>query len=132
LNLRNPAGKVVSHNIYWISPDGNYKQLRDLNETFVSTGVLKSEKLKNENRWTIKITNSSGRIAFFIRPQLLAGGEEVLPASWSAGYFSLGPGESTTISVSCPAAALAGENTVLMVSGWNVPEQRTDLGKTGR
>jgi len=132
LNLRNPAGKVVSHNIYWISPDGNYKQLRDLNETFVSTGVLKSEKLKNENRWTIKITNSSGRIAFFIRPQLLAGGEEVLPASWSAGYFSLGPGESTTISVSCPAAALTGENTVLKVSGWNVPEQRTDLGKTGR
>ena len=132
LNLRNPAGKVVSHNVYWISPDGNYKQLRDLNETFVSTGVLKSEKLKNENRWTIKITNSSGRIAFFIRPQLMAGGEEVLPASWSAGYFSLGPGESTTISVSCPAAALTGENTVLKVSGWNVPEQRTDLGKTGR
>jgi hypothetical protein len=129
LNLKNSAGRVVSHNVYWISPDGDYKALNTLPETSVFTGILKSEKLKNEKRWTLKITNNSDKIAFFIRPQLLVNGEEALPSNWSGNYFSLGPSESTTVSVSCPAAVLAGKNPVLKVSGWNVPEQTIALMK---
>ena len=129
LNLRNPAGNVISHNVYWLSSGGDYKALNTLPETTVSSAILKSEKLKSENRWTLKVTNSSDRIAFFIRPQLLVNGEEVLPSNWSGNYFSLAPSESKTVSVSCPAPLTAGTNPVIKVSGWNVPEQVMALQK---
>jgi hypothetical protein len=129
LNLRNPAGNVVSHNVYWLSSGGDYKALNTLPETPVSSAILRSEKLKNENRWTIKVTNNSDKIAFFIRPQLLVNGEEVLPSNWSGNYFSLAQSESKTVSVSCPTAMTAGANPVIKVSGWNVPEQVMTLQK---
>jgi hypothetical protein len=70
--------------------------------------------------WTVEITNSSEKLAFFLRPQLMAGDEEVLPSFWSAGYFTLAPSESRTITVSCPKAQIEGMKTWVKVLGWNV------------
>jgi len=121
LNLRNRSGEEVSHNVYWISPDGGFNTLNQLAETNISVSLLNEEKGKIEHRWKMRITNPSSKIAFFIRPQLISQGEEVLPSFWSKGYFTLAPGESTEITVICPAAKLKGSDPAWRVSGWNVP-----------
>ena len=129
LNLKNPSGKVISHNVYWISKDGGYKSMNEMAKTNVNITMLKEEKGKTDRGWTVQITNSTGKIAFFIRPQLLSGGEEILPSYWSESYFTLAPGESTTVSVNCPSSKLVNAEPVFKVSGWNVPGVEMNLGK---
>ena len=68
----------------------------------------------------MEISNPSGMLAFFIRPQIMSGGEEVLPSLWSANYISLAPGESTVVNVTCPLARLKEGTPSVKVSGWNV------------
>jgi hypothetical protein len=84
------------------------------------TGPVKD---KSEISWSVQITNNSNRLAFFIRPQLMAGGEEVLPSYWTAGYFTLAPSESATVTVSCPVIILNGKKPEIKISGWNINEQ---------
>ena len=127
LNLKDAMGKVISHNVYWISGDGDYKPMNNLAETKVNVTMISNLKGKNDRNWTFKITNSSDRIAFFVRPQLMSKGEELLPAFWSGNYFTLAPAESTTVSVTLPGAILTGEAPVLKVSGWNVEEKEMKL-----
>jgi hypothetical protein len=100
-----------------------------MEKTNVNVTVLKHEKEKNDKKWIIQITNTTGKIAFFIRPQLLSPSEEILPSFWSESYFSLAPGESTTVSVTCPSASLENEDPVLRISGWNVLVTELGLNK---
>jgi hypothetical protein len=123
LTLKDAAGKVISRNTYWISATNNFKPLNDLAATTVQTKILKSEKLKSDNRWTIQVTNNSDRVAFFVRPQLMTDGAEVLPTFWSDNYFTLAPSETTTVIVSCPLVNINGKKPELKISGWNVPGQ---------
>jgi hypothetical protein len=123
LTLKDAAGKVVSRNTYWISATNDFKPLNEMGSAAVQTKVLKSEKLKSENRWTIQITNNSDKVAFFVRPQLMVDGAEVLPTFWSDSYFTLAPSETTTVTVSCPLVNINGKKPELKVSGWNVPGQ---------
>jgi hypothetical protein len=127
LNLKNSAGKVVSHNVYWLSSDGDYKPINNLTDASVSVTVLKSDKLKAETRWTIQVNNPGDKIAFFIRPQVMIGNEEVLPSFWSGNYFTLAPGENKTLTVSCPDAKIGSGKPNLKVSGWNVKMQENSL-----
>jgi hypothetical protein len=129
LNLKNPSGKVISHNVYWVSKDGGYKSMNEMAKTNVNITMLKEEKGKTDRGWTVQITNSTGKIAFFIRPQLLSGGEEILPSYWSESYFTLAPGESTSVSVTCPSSKLVDAEPVFKVSGWNVPVTEIVLRK---
>jgi exo-1,4-beta-D-glucosaminidase len=121
LNLENHSGDVVSHNVYWISPDGGFTSLNNIPETNITIASIKEKKGKVDHEWNLRMTNTSGRIAFFVRPQLMLQGEEVLPSFWSKNYFTLAPGESTDLTVSCPVAKLTDSDPVLKVSGWNVP-----------
>ena len=123
LNLKNNAGKVISHNVYWLSGSGDYKSLNEMQKTKVDVKVLSSIKGKDATSWTIQITNPTKKIAFFIRPQLMAEGEEVLPSYWTSGYFTLAPSETTTVSVSSPAIKITGKKPIITISGWNVPQQ---------
>jgi len=123
LKLTNASGKVVSRNTYWMAANNDYKSLNNLDNANLATKVIKAEKGYKEDKYTLQITNSSKRIAFFVRPQLMIKGEEVMPSYWSANYFSLAPGESTTITVSAPTAKLGSEKQSILVSGWNVKEQ---------
>jgi hypothetical protein len=129
LNLKNSSGKVISHNVYWIATDGDYKSVNELAETSVNVELLKNDKGKTNREWTVQVTNKTGRIAFFIRPQLMSSGEEILPSYWSESYFTLAPGESTLVTVACPDAKLKDGEPVLKVSGWNVPAMEIDLAK---
>jgi hypothetical protein len=129
LNLKNSTGKVISHNVYWLSNDGEYKLLNEMQKTNVQTKVLSAAKGKNENIWTIQITNTTSKLAFFIRPQLMVNGEEVLPSYWSGNYFTLAPAGSTTVTVSCPVQKLGVATPLLKISGWNVEAQELVLTK---
>jgi hypothetical protein len=129
LNLKNSAGQVISRNIYWLSPNGDYKSMNDMPEATLSVSVLLEEKLRKEKKWTIKVSNNTEKLAFFIRPQLMKNGEEILPSFWSANYFSLAPYESTTVTVSAPLAILDNAFPVIQVSGWNVKSQVTGITK---
>jgi hypothetical protein len=122
LNLKNSSDLIVSHNVYWLSSDGDYKAINSLQESSVTATILKSEKFKSESRWTVKITNNSARIAFFIRPRLLMKDTEILPSYWTGSYFTLAPGESITKSVTCPNQKLKDENYLLQVKGLNTNE----------
>jgi len=129
LNLKNDSDHIISRNIYWLSSDGVYKSMNDLHETSVIVNLLKEEKARNEIKWTVQVTNNSDKLAFFIRPQLMRNGEEILPSFWSENYFSLAPSESTTITVSAPMAVLNNVLPVIQVSGWNVIPQEIKLVK---
>ncbi len=117
LNLKNSVGKVISHNVYWISNDNQFKSLSEMPESKADVRMISSNKGITESTWTIKISNNSDKIAFFIRPQLTADGEEVLPSYWSGSYFTLAPSESTTVKVSCPVSKLTGKKLMIRVSG---------------
>ena len=119
LTLKDASGRIISRNTYWLASNNDYKALNDLPETTLKAKVLKSEKQKSEKKWTIQITNTCDRIAFFIRPQLMVNNEEVLPCFWSDNYFSLAPSESTAVTVSCPDVKLNGKRPEIKISGWN-------------
>ena len=129
LNLKDSSGKIVSHNVYWLSEDEDFTSLNGMEKTKVKVEVLKAEMNNTESSWTIQITNSSGRIAFFIRPQLMTDGNEVLPSFWSGSYVTLAPDESTTLTVSSPVVKTAAPGPVIKVSGWNVPAQELILSR---
>ena len=120
LNLKNATGNLISHNCYWIAADDNYKALNKLKAAKVETTVIKTEKGKTETKWTLKLTNSSNQLAFFIRPQLMDNGKEILPCYWSANYFSLAPAESITVTVSASHNQLKSKNLTIQVEGWNL------------
>ncbi|HVW98627.1 MAG TPA: beta galactosidase jelly roll domain-containing protein [Mucilaginibacter sp.] len=127
LNLTDAAGKMVSHNVYWLAPENNLTALNDLPATQVEVKVLRSEKGRTESKWTMQFTNNSNKIAFFVRPQLMKNGEEVMPSYWSGNYFTLAPHESMTVSVSAPAAKIGSAHPNVLVEGWNLKKQWLSL-----
>lgn len=127
LNLKNTAGKTISHNVYWMAADNDFTSLNTMKNAQVQVKVIKSEKQISENKWTLQFTNSSDQLAFFVRPQLMRNGEEVMPSYWTGNYFTLAPKESITVSVSAPAARLGGANPTILVEGWNIGKQMVAL-----
>jgi beta-galactosidase/beta-glucuronidase len=129
LSLRNAVGKTISHNVYWFSPEHNFKALKGMNAANVKVKILKKEKNKTETKWTFEFTNTTNKLAFFINSQIIEGGKEILPSFWSDNYFSLAPNESATVSVSVPNALVKTANPELALSGWNVEKQFMMLNK---
>ena len=123
LNLKNSEGKTFSHNVYWLAPDDNYQSVNNLPHTGVEINTATGSRSGNGMTWTFNIFNRSDKIAFFMRSQVISGGDEVLPSFWSGNYFSLAPSESVTVSVTVPGEALKGSKPILKISGWNVEEQ---------
>ncbi|MFD1257806.1 beta galactosidase jelly roll domain-containing protein [Mucilaginibacter terrae] len=123
LSLKNAKGQIVSRNAYWMAPNNDYAPLNTLPKTQIQTKLLKKEKGKTENKWTVQLSNNSNKIAFFVRPQLMLNNEEMRPSYWSASYITLAPHESTTLSVSVPAIILGGKTPFITVEGWNVSKQ---------
>jgi len=127
LNLTNSAGKMVSHNVYWLSPGDDFTPFNNMQGTHLQVKVLKAEKSSTENKWTIQFSNNTGKLAFFVRPQLMKNQEEIMPSYWTANYFTLAPRESITISVSAPKAKLESVRLTVLVEGWNIDKQIINL-----
>ena len=123
LNLFDAAGKVVSHNVYWLSPIDDFTGFNNMDSTRVAVKVLKTEKGSTEDKWTLQFSNNTGKLAFFIRPQLMKDEEEVMPSYWTGNYFTLAPHESITVSVSAPVAKLGSSTPTVLVEGWNLKKQ---------
>jgi hypothetical protein len=127
LNLKNSSGKTISQNTYWFSPEHNSTSLKEMPAAKVNVKVLKTEEGKNETKWTLQFTNSTKQIAFFINPQIINRGKEILPSFWSDNYFSLSPNESTTVNVSIPNALIKEGKPELALSAWNVEKEKIEL-----
>ena len=123
LNLKNSFGAVISHNVYWLSATDDFNGLNDLKPAIVTGRVVRTEKNVSEHKWTIEFTNTSNKIAFFVRPQLMKNGEEVMPSYWTGNYFSLAPHESITVTVGAPALKLSGTTPTILLEGWNLQKQ---------
>ena len=98
-----------------------------MKRTNVEAKVLRAEKRKSENKWTLQFTNNTNKLAFFVRPQLMKNGEEIMPSYWTGNYFTLAPKESIIVSVSAPAAKLGGAEPTVLLEGWNVEKQTVKL-----
>ncbi|HEY4109636.1 glycoside hydrolase family 2 protein [Puia sp.] len=120
LRLTDKEGRTCSQNVYWMSPGHDFADLRAMPSARVTAQVQATEKKAGYSGWTLRFTNVSSRLAFFVNPQVTAGGEEVLPSFWSDNYFSIPAGQSITVKVSCPVAALAGRTPQLRLEGWNI------------
>jgi hypothetical protein len=127
LVLKNAAGKVISHNTYWFSPDHDFKNLKNLSASNMSMKIIKKEKTKRTTSYVFEFANNTQKIAFFINPQIIVDGKEVLPSFWSDNYFSLSPNEATTIRVSIPAEMIKGANPQLALSAWNIEKKIFDV-----
>ena len=120
LRLKDAQGRTVSENVYWMSPGHDFADLRAMPSARVKATVEATENKDGYEGWTIRFTNSSTGLAFFLNPQLAVDGEEVLPSYWSDNYFSIPAGQSITVKVSCPKAVLAGRTPQLRLEGWNI------------
>jgi hypothetical protein len=127
LNLKNTTGKSVSHNVYWLSATDDFTAFNNLKRSQVNAEVIKTERGKSESKWTMQFTNNSTQLAFFIRPQLMKNGEEVMPSYWTGSYFSLAPHESITVAVSAPNAKLGAVKPTVLLEGWNIDKELITL-----
>jgi hypothetical protein len=127
LRLKNSAGKTLSYNTYWLSGNNDFTSMSKMDRTTLDTRVTPATPGKTDKSWTVQITNNTGKLAFFIRPQLMADGEEVLPSFWSAGYFTMAPSETRTVTVSCPVVEIEGKKTEVRIAGWNVEEKMISI-----
>jgi hypothetical protein len=116
LTLKDATGKTISQNTYWMSPGHDFADLRAMPSANVKTTVTGMRQQDGYTEWTIRFTNPSRNLAFFLNPQLIRDGEEVLPSYWSDNYFSIPGGSSITVRVSCPA----GKTPQLRLEGWNI------------
>src|SRR5437588_4592562 len=142
LQLKDATGAVVSNNLYWYStsPDtfGNksnwystsvktYANLTGLNSLTTNSSVTRSVSRtvsSGTETVTIMLNNTSAtNIAFFLRPEVIAGsgGAEVLPIQYSDNFLSLFPGEPKTITATYQTSDLGGKAPYLLVRGYNVP-----------
>ncbi|HRE50691.1 MAG TPA: glycoside hydrolase family 2 TIM barrel-domain containing protein [Flavitalea sp.] len=125
LELTDKAGDLISRNFYWLSvkadAERNFSALRALKTVDLkATSTIESK--GKQIIASIVFENQSNELAFMVHPAILKGlhGEEVLPAYWSANYFSLLPNQSYTATVSFDSSLLAGEKPHFMVEGWNI------------
>lgn len=120
LNLKDAAGKSISRNIYWLAANDDYTAMTGMPRAKVQTDIIAVRQSITDKTWTLRFSNPSEHLAFFVNPQITDQGEEVLPSLWSANYFSLAPGESITLTVQVPLEKLKSEVQQIVVEGWNV------------
>jgi hypothetical protein len=127
LRLKDALGATVSQNVYWMSPGHDFADLRAMPTARVKADLLGAAHKDGYSEWTIRFTNAASGLAFFLNPQVIADGEEVLPSYWSDNYFSIPAGQSVTVKVSCPRAVLGSRVPQLRLEGWNIAAQTLPL-----
>jgi len=139
LTLTDASSNVISNQTYWLSttPDvlnwrktswydtptssyANYTTLATLpriNLTYTQQIVPSG----TQNDHYVTVTNPSTSIAFFVHLKITkgAGGEEVLPVTWTDNYFTLLPGESRVIKGNYAVADLGGTTPTVAIDSWN-------------
>jgi mannosylglycoprotein endo-beta-mannosidase len=119
--------KTLDENLYWLtSVPRTYTLLNDLEKEKVGISISK----KGPGIATIAISNPGKETAFFLRLKFTDWkNEQILPSFFSENYFTLLPGESKIIDLDYSATGKENteQGTKLVVEGWNVPSQETEL-----
>ncbi len=138
LELRDPAGKVVSQNFYWLSTTPEtldwekntfYMTATKTFADYTALNTLPAPTLavesthgqRSADRVTaVTVRNTGKSLAFGIRLKVLKGadGDEVLPVLWQDNYFALTPGESRTVEAVYAARDLGRSTPVVEVETW--------------
>jgi exo-1,4-beta-D-glucosaminidase len=144
LTLKKSSGEVVSRNFYWVpstltafnwpKTDWAYTPVTQ-HEDMTALEKLPTAKVEAESHLEtsadgktvqIRLHNPSKALAFQVSVAARnIHGEDIVPAVWSDNYVELMPGESRTLMTTLPAGAV--EGAVVVVSGWNIPEQTLHL-----
>ena len=113
---------VVSNNTYWLpDAEGNYSGLKKM----PASQLKVSSKRINAGKVEVTLINpAKAPVAFFNRLSLInsATKKRVLPVFYSDNYVSVLPGEQRKIILDYEPKD-AGQQNMLSVSGWNLPEQ---------
>lgn len=119
LNLKDAAGKLVSHNVYWFAKDHQYQSLKNIVPAKLDVKIITKTKDNSNTKWNIQFTNPTKQMAFFVHPKLTEGNDEIFPGFWSGNYFTLAPGETITLDATYSNATIANKKLQLKLSGWN-------------
>jgi exo-1,4-beta-D-glucosaminidase len=135
------AGKVISENVYWQSPqlddvgDPSNDSAFELKQASWAdmTGLNTMPRVPldvtavkaadpGDNRVTIRLHNPSPQVAFFERAELVAtpAGDEILPVEYSDNYVTVFPGETVELQGQ-PWTGVAAN--WVRVTGYNTPPQ---------
>ena len=135
LVLTDKQGKKVGSNFYWRSNDpyqgantvtgpcvSGFEPLQDMPSAKVKSNA-KIRRAGDKIFFDITLRNTSSKIAFFNRLQLTdTEGRPVRPSFYSDNYFTLLPGESTSVTIETTSAD-APNNMDIKISGWNTPSK---------
>ncbi|HEY1054331.1 MAG TPA: glycoside hydrolase family 2 protein, partial [Emticicia sp.] len=145
LTLKNSKGELIADNFYWLAsqkdqldwskyfwfytPQKQYADFSGLNT--LPKAEIQAEKSikelsKDEFEVTLKLTNTSDKLAFFVEAELADGanGSVVAPVFWSDNYVSIPPKESKTITVKYYKKDLKG-NPSIKIQGYNLLKPMT-------
>jgi hypothetical protein len=124
LELRDPAGQLLSENIYWrgsaAEPD-NLRALDTLPKIQLATTATRHDR-DGKCLITVTVANRGSTVALLAHVQLrkAKSGARVLPVFYDENYLSLLPGESRRIEVEAAVSSLGGEIPVIAIDGWNI------------
>jgi hypothetical protein len=121
LELRNPAGQIVSDNLYWLGATSvSYRQLTRLPAAILTSSATWS-RTGDIGHVHVQLQNTGTAVAIENKLTLInaADKDRILPAYYSDNYVSLLPGESKAIDIEFPSAAAKGEPQ-LSLRGWSL------------
>ncbi|HUL77668.1 MAG TPA: glycosyl hydrolase family 2, partial [Vicinamibacteria bacterium] len=144
LSLRDPGGRELSSNFYWLparpstidwdktddtayAPVASFEDLTALNR--LPKVRLEAAATFDENaghdRVQVRLHNPSPDLAFQVHVGIRKAGEdeEVLPVLWEDNYLALMPGESRNLTARYLKKGVLGGRATLVVEGWNVDPQ---------
>jgi hypothetical protein len=122
LAVSNADDSLLSTNVYWWSKDeATLRELNALAPTTISTSASVAN-ASDERSMTVHLKNNGTVPAILLKLTLedAVTGARILPAYYSENYFSLLPGEESTVTVKFPAGT---NQTRLALRGWNLGSQ---------
>ena len=125
LDLRDKAGEMISSNFYWRAQPDHPDELTALNQLPMVTLTAKVDqiegKIAGRRTYNVTLQNRTNQIALMAHVQLRRkSGLRVLPVFYSDNYVSLVPNETKTITIDAADSNFNGEDTQIVVDGWNV------------
>ena len=125
LALQDQDKMILSSNLYWLAnAAGNYSGLQQMKQALVNAVAQKTP----GGTITVTIHNPMGNpVAFFNRLSVVdkTTRQRILPAFYSDNYFSVTPGETTSVRIDCKAGETA--STEVELRGWNVDKQYLEI-----
>jgi exo-1,4-beta-D-glucosaminidase len=142
LTLKKESGEVLSRNFYWVpstlttfdwsktdythTPAIQHEDMTELMSLPKAKVEAHVTAAGDEKTLQVRLQNDSKALAFQVAVAVRdAHGEDIAPTLWSDNYVELMPGETRVLNATLPSHAT--ESSVVVVSGWNVPEQTLHL-----